>query len=163
MTLEDLFMKILIADDDKEIVELLSIYVHNEGYEAVKAYDGKEALSKIRTIPDIELLILDIMMPEMDGMQVVKELRKESQIAFVKEGELLITELITTRIETFNRSKRIIVMIPSANNSLISFEVKLIRRRFSVARLLSCVNFIAHSPNGLNDFFTTSCFFNLIS
>lgn len=59
-------MKILIADDDKEIVELLSIYVHNEGYEAVKAYDGKEALSKIRTIPDIELLILDIMMPEMD-------------------------------------------------------------------------------------------------
>ena len=87
----------------------------------------------------------------------------ESQIAFVKEGELLITELITTRIETFNRNKRIIVMIPSANNSLISFEVKLIRRRFSVARLLSCVNFIAHSPNGLNDFFTTSCFFDLIS
>ena len=76
-------MKILIADDDKEIVELLSIYVHNEGYEAVKAYDGKEALSKIRTIPDIELLILDIMMPEMDGMQVVKELRKESQIPII--------------------------------------------------------------------------------
>ena len=83
MTLEDLFMKILIADDDKEIVELLSIYVHNEGYETVKAYDGKEALSKIRTIPDIELLILDIMMPEMDGMQVVKELRKESQIPII--------------------------------------------------------------------------------
>ena len=76
-------MKILIADDDKEIVELLSIYVHNEGYEAVKAYDGKEALSKIRTIPDIDLLILDIMMPEMDGMQVVKELRKESQIPII--------------------------------------------------------------------------------
>ena len=40
MTLEDLFMKILIADDDKEIVELLSIYVHNEGYEAVKAQNN---------------------------------------------------------------------------------------------------------------------------
>ena len=39
---------------------------------------GKKQLSKIRTIPDIDLLILDIMMPEMDGMQVVKELRKES-------------------------------------------------------------------------------------
>ena len=38
-------MKILVADDDKEIVELLSIYIHNEGYEVVKAYDGKEALS----------------------------------------------------------------------------------------------------------------------
>ena len=39
-------MKILVADDDKEIVELLSIYLHNEGYEAVKAYDGKEAFNK---------------------------------------------------------------------------------------------------------------------
>ena len=60
-------MKILVADDDKEIVELLSIYIHNEGYEVVKAYDGKEALSKLHTTPDIDLLILDIMMPIMDG------------------------------------------------------------------------------------------------
>jgi DNA-binding response OmpR family regulator len=76
-------MKILVADDDKEIVELLSIYVQNEGYDVVKAYDGKDALIKLRTTPDIELLILDIMMPEMDGMQVVKELRKESQIPII--------------------------------------------------------------------------------
>ena len=76
-------MKILVADDDKEIVELLSIYLQNEGYETVKAYDGKDALSKVRTNPDIELLILDIMMPEVDGMQVVKALRKESQIPII--------------------------------------------------------------------------------
>ncbi|HPI99775.1 MAG TPA: response regulator transcription factor [Enterococcus sp.] len=76
-------MKILVADDDKEIVELISIYLHNEGYETIKAYDGKEALSKVRTTPDIELLILDIMMPEVDGMQVVKTLRKESQIPII--------------------------------------------------------------------------------
>lgn len=68
MILEDLFMKILIVDDDKEIVELLSIYVYNEGYEVVKVYDGKEVLFKIRIIFDIELFILDIMMLEMDGM-----------------------------------------------------------------------------------------------
>ncbi len=42
----------------------------------MKAYDGKEALSKLHTTPDIDLLILDIMMPIMDGMEVVKELRK---------------------------------------------------------------------------------------
>jgi DNA-binding response OmpR family regulator len=42
-------MKILVVDDDKEIVELLSIYVKNEGYDVIKAYDGKEALSKITT------------------------------------------------------------------------------------------------------------------
>lgn len=76
-------MKILVADDDKEIVELLSIYVQNEGYDVVKAYDGKDALIKLRTTPDIELLILDIMMPETDGMQAVKELRKESQIPII--------------------------------------------------------------------------------
>ncbi|MGO3710763.1 response regulator [Vagococcus salmoninarum] len=76
-------MKILVVDDDKEIVELLSIYIHNEGYEVIKAYDGKEAVSKILTIPDIDLMILDIMMPVMDGMQVVKELRKESQIPII--------------------------------------------------------------------------------
>ena len=73
-------MKILVADDDKEIVELISIYLHNEGYEAVKAYDGKEAMEYVRSTPDIGLLILDIMMPELDGIQVVKALRKESQI-----------------------------------------------------------------------------------
>lgn len=78
-----LLMKILVVDDDKEIVELLSIYIHNEGYEPVKAYDGKEALSKLRTMPDIDLVILDIMMPNVDGMQVVKELRKESQIPII--------------------------------------------------------------------------------
>ncbi|MFU1862638.1 response regulator transcription factor, partial [Enterococcus faecium] len=44
---------------------------------------GKEALSKLHTTPDIDLLILDIMMPIMDGMEVVKELRKESQIPII--------------------------------------------------------------------------------
>lgn len=76
-------MQILVADDDKEIVELLSIYIKNEGYDVVKAYDGKEALSKIITNPNIALLILDIMMPKMDGLEVVKELRKESQIPII--------------------------------------------------------------------------------
>lgn len=73
-------MKILVVDDDKEIVELLDIYIKNEGYEPVSAYNGKEALSKLRTDPDISLMILDIMMPEMDGMQVVREVRKDSSL-----------------------------------------------------------------------------------
>ena len=73
-------MKILVVDDDKDIVELLSIYVKNEGYEVEKAYNGKEALTKLHTNPDIALMILDIMMPEMDGMEVIKEVRKDSQI-----------------------------------------------------------------------------------
>lgn len=73
-------MKILVVDDDKEIVQLLEIYVRNEGYEPVAAYNGKEALTKLNTTPDIALVILDIMMPEMDGMEVIKQLRKDSAI-----------------------------------------------------------------------------------
>lgn len=72
--------KILVADDDHEIAELLEIYIKNEGYESVIAYDGHEALSKLHTNPDIGLVILDIMMPEVNGLEVVKEIRKDSQI-----------------------------------------------------------------------------------
>ena len=72
-------MKILVADDDKEIVELLSIYIHNEGYEVVKAYDGKEALAAVeKEIPD--LVILDIMMPEIDGVEVCRRFRANEKL-----------------------------------------------------------------------------------
>ncbi|WP_258088427.1 response regulator transcription factor [Weissella fangxianensis] len=73
-------MKILIVDDDQEIAELLEIYVKNEGYEPVVAGDGREALTKIRTNPDIGLIILDIMMPEMSGTEVLKEVRKDNSV-----------------------------------------------------------------------------------
>lgn len=73
-------MKILVVDDDKEIVQLLEIYVRNEGYEPVAAYNGKEALTKLNTTPGIGLVILDIMMPEMDGIEVIKQVRKDSSI-----------------------------------------------------------------------------------
>ena len=73
-------MKILVVDDDKDIVELLSIYIQNEGYEVEKAFSGKEALTKLNTNSDIGLMILDIMMPQVDGLEVVKEVRRDSQI-----------------------------------------------------------------------------------
>ncbi|QGX72845.1 response regulator [Lactiplantibacillus plantarum] len=73
-------MKILVVDDDKEIAQLLEIYIKNEGYEPISAYNGREALTKLNTNPDIALMILDIMMPEMDGIEVTKEVRKDSQL-----------------------------------------------------------------------------------
>ena len=76
-------MKILVVDDDHEIVELLSIYLKNEGYEPVAAYNGKEALTKLSTTPDIALMILDVMMPNMSGIDVVKEVRKDSDIPII--------------------------------------------------------------------------------
>ncbi|QHM50507.1 response regulator transcription factor [Lactiplantibacillus plantarum] len=73
-------MKILVVDDDKEIAQLLEIYIKNEGYEPISAYNGREALTKLNTNPDIALMILDIMMPEMNGIEVIKEVRKDSQL-----------------------------------------------------------------------------------
>jgi len=72
-------MQILIADDDREICDLLEIYINNEGFDVIKAYDGQEAYEKfLEKKPDC--LILDVMMPEMDGLEVVKKVREESQI-----------------------------------------------------------------------------------
>lgn len=72
-------MRILIADDDKEICDLLEIYVRNEGFEVEKAYDGQEAVEKLKE-QEIDCLILDVMMPKKDGLEVVKEIREESQL-----------------------------------------------------------------------------------
>lgn len=68
--------KILVVDDEKEIRNLLEIYLLNEGYEVTKAKDGLEALELIDK-EDFDLIVLDIMMPKMDGIQVCKSIRKE--------------------------------------------------------------------------------------
>ena len=64
--------KVLIVDDDREIVDLLSIYCKNEGYDPIKAYDGVDAFRKLEENADIQLIILDVMMPKKDGISVVK-------------------------------------------------------------------------------------------
>ncbi|MGX7349915.1 response regulator transcription factor [Dolosicoccus paucivorans] len=71
-------MKIMIVDDDREIVELLNIYLQNEGYEVVKAYNGQQALNYLKNDQGIQLVILDVMMPQVDGMEVLKILRAEN-------------------------------------------------------------------------------------
>lgn len=76
-------MKILVVDDDKEIVELLSIYIKNEGYEPIAANSGQEALDQLAAHSDIALMVLDIMMPGIDGIEVVKRVRKDSQIPII--------------------------------------------------------------------------------
>lgn len=69
-------MRILIVDDDREIVELLNIYLKNEGYEVIKAYNGQQALNYINNDEEIQLVILDVMMPKVGGIEVVEKLRE---------------------------------------------------------------------------------------
>lgn len=67
---------ILICDDDMAIVNSVEIFLSNEGYNVLKAYNGKEALQYIES-SEIHLLLLDIMMPEMDGFEVMRKIRMD--------------------------------------------------------------------------------------
>ena len=73
---------ILVCDDDKEIVDAIDIYLAEEGYTVFKAYDGLQGLDIIRRAR-IQLAVVDIMMPNMDGIRMVKELRKFSSIPVI--------------------------------------------------------------------------------
>ena len=75
-------MKILVCDDDREIVEAITIYLEKEGYSVVAAYNGKEALKALQN-QQVQLIILDIMMPEMDGIQALLKLREYSSIPVI--------------------------------------------------------------------------------
>ena len=74
--------RILVVDDDKEIVGAIAIYLRNEGYEVMKAYDGFQALEAARN-EDISLIIMDIMMPQMDGIQATMKIREELNIPII--------------------------------------------------------------------------------
>ena len=73
---------ILVCDDEKEIVSAISIYLEKEGYNVLKAYNGKEALNIIKE-KEVHLIILDIMMPVKDGVDTLKEIRKEKSLPVI--------------------------------------------------------------------------------
>lgn len=73
---------ILVVDDDKEIVKAIEIYLKREDYNIIKAYDGNQALDKLKS-NDIHLIMLDIMMPNKDGLETLTEIRKSKAIPII--------------------------------------------------------------------------------
>ncbi len=73
---------ILVVDDDKEIVKAIEIYLGKENYKIFKAYDGEQALQQIKD-NDIHLIIMDIMMPNKDGIETLEEIRKDKSIPVI--------------------------------------------------------------------------------
>ena len=73
---------ILVVDDDKEIVNAIEMYLKREGYQIYKAYNGNQAIKQIKE-NEIHLIILDIMMPEKDGIETLEEIRKEKTIPVI--------------------------------------------------------------------------------
>lgn len=75
-------MNILVCDDDKAIVDAIEIYLENEGYKIFKSFNGIEAIEVIRD-HEIHLIIMDIMMPKMDGIRATMKIREENNIPLI--------------------------------------------------------------------------------
>ena len=73
---------ILVCDDDREIVEAIDIYLTQEGYKVLKAYDGIEALEVLKN-NEVHLLVIDVMMPRLDGLRATLKIRQESSIPII--------------------------------------------------------------------------------
>ena len=86
-------IKILIVDDDQNICELLRLYVEKEGYEAIVVNDGEAAGSAAKEHSP-KLILLDVMLPKLDGWQVCREIRKNSDVPII---------MITAKGETFDK------------------------------------------------------------
>lgn len=85
--------KILVVDDDKNICELLRLYLEKEGYSVILCHDGQEAVVKFNAL-DPDLILLDIMLPSLDGWQVCREIRKKSNVPII---------MLTAKGETFDK------------------------------------------------------------
>lgn len=83
---------ILIADDNPQITSILVSYCKKEGYDTVVAVDGFDALNKLT--PDVDLVLLDVMMPKLDGFSVCKEIRKDNNVPVI---------MVTARGEDFEK------------------------------------------------------------
>lgn len=73
---------ILVCDDDREIVEAIEIYLSQDGYRIFKAYDGEQAMEILRK-EEIQLLIMDVMMPKLDGIRATLKIRENSSIPII--------------------------------------------------------------------------------
>ena len=74
---------ILVCDDDKEIAAAVDIYLTAEGYRVIKAYDGLQALEQLQNNPDVQLILMDIMMPRLDGMYATMKIRESRNIPII--------------------------------------------------------------------------------
>ncbi len=167
--------KILIADDDRSIVELIRLYLEKEGFICITAENGKIALDKFKS-DSPSLVILDVMMPEMDGWQVCREIRKTSStpiIMLTAKGETfdkvlglelgaddymvkpfetkeLIARIkaVLRRSETKNDSKVEEVSYPGLTVNLSNYELKINDKITEVPpKELELLYFLASNPN----------------
>lgn len=117
--------RILIVDDDHNIANLIQLYLEKEGYETVIAHDGMEAIACFETQPP-DLVLLDIMMPKLDGYDTLREIRKKSNIPAI---------MLTAKGETFDKVLGLelgaddYIVKPFDNKELLA-RIKAVLRRY---------------------------------
>ena len=125
-------MKVLIVDDEKGIRDVIKEYCLFEKFDVVEAEDGLDALNKVKQIKDIDIIVLDIMMPKMDGYTVLKEIKKERNVPVI---------MLSARSEEYNK--------------LLSFELGVddyITKPFSPKELIARIKaVISRSGNVVSD------------
>ncbi len=142
--------RIMVVDDDENIAELISLYLNREGYETKEYYSGVEALKEFTSFtPD--LIILDIMLPEMDGYEVCTEIRKKSSAPII---------MLTAKGETFDKVLGLelgaddYVVKPFDSKELLA-RVKAVLRRYKSKNTGSKQLVISNLTIDLNDYSIT--------
>lgn len=92
---------ILVVDDDKEIAELVDIYLTNDGYKVLRAYDGEAGLNTLVEHPEIKVMILDLMMPGIDGLEVCRRVRSDSSLNITNKNIPII--MLTAKAEDMDK------------------------------------------------------------
>ncbi len=118
-------LKILVVDDDEHIAELISLYLNKEGYETKEVYSGRKAIEEFSNFSP-HLVLLDIMLPEIDGYQICREIRKISSVPII---------MLTAKGEVFDKVLGLelgaddYIVKPFDSKELVA-RVKAVLRRF---------------------------------
>lgn len=137
---------ILVVDDDIYINEMIQLYLRNKGFQIVPAYSGPEALSCLQ-MNAIHLVILDIMLPGMNGWDVCQSLREHSEIPIL---------MLTAKGESEDKVKGLILgaddylVKPFDPNELVARVVALLRRSYTIPKKLTTMSFIQYGNLMIN-------------
>src|SRR5215218_8200184 len=97
-------VRVLIVEDEKNLVRALRGYLEREGFEMHEAFDGHAALEALRRL-DPEVVVLDWMLPELDGMEVLREMKRFSEAYYVRDGSELPRPLTAHRRPRFRSTR----------------------------------------------------------
>jgi CheY-like chemotaxis protein len=117
--------KILVVDDDQDTVNILKDLLENEGYEVITAYTGKSALEKVKEENPV-LIILDIMMPNMDGLSVCQEIKNNPGTQNIKIIILTLKDSADTLQEAVEKKADWFIPKPYGNKYMLSMIAKLL-------------------------------------